>query len=171
MHNGGIGEFQAVKRQLLRMLSNSSYGWMQGTTDSETIFALFVDIYSGLQGAALVEKMATALLTTVETIESLHKSVGLTSRCDLNLAVTDGHSAVVSRYSSAGMMPNSLYIHTGHSYSCNGGDVNLISCEQQAVLVAFEPLTQDSSWYSVEANHIAVINESLQVDIRPVSIH
>lgn len=58
MHNGGIGEFQAVKRQLLRMLSNSSYDWMQGTTDSETIFALFVDNYSALQGEASVEKLA-----------------------------------------------------------------------------------------------------------------
>ena len=171
MHNGGIGEFQAVKRQLLRMLSNSSYDWMQGTTDSETIFALFVDIYSALQGDASVEKLATALLTTIETIESLHKSVGRTSRCDLNMVVTDGRSAVVSRYSSETMTPNSLYVHTGHRYSCNDGDAKLTSCEQQTVLVASEPLTQDSSWYSVEPNHIVVIGKSLEVDIRPVSIN
>ncbi|TDI79582.1 MAG: class II glutamine amidotransferase, partial [Betaproteobacteria bacterium] len=107
MHNGSIRESQTVKRQLWRELSDSSYAWMQGTTDSETIFALFVDIYSAHKGESSTEKMATAVLTTIESIESLLKSAGHTAGCDLNLAVSDGRSAVVSRYSTKGATPNS----------------------------------------------------------------
>ena len=104
MHNGEIREFQTVKRQLWRELSDSSYAWMQGTTDSETIFALFVDIYSAHKGESSTEKMATAVLTTIESIESLLKSAGHTAGCDLNLVVSDGRSAVVSRYSTEGIL-------------------------------------------------------------------
>jgi len=171
MHNGGIGQYQTVKRQLRGMLSDSSYDWVQGTTDSETIFALFVDHYSALSGQDSADKMATALLTTIESIESLRKSAGLTAGCNLNLAVTDGRSAVVSRYSTAGIMPNSLHIHTGYRYSCDAGNAKLAPCEEPTVLVASEPLTSDASWDSIEPNHLVVVNDSLEVDIRSVIIH
>jgi len=170
MHNGSIGEFRAIKRQLRGMLSDASYAWVQGTTDSETIFALFVDIYSALPGEASADKMATALLSVLKTIESLKKSAGLSTGCSLNLAVTDGQSAVVSRYSTAGTTPNSLHIHTGHRYSCDAGQVKLEPCREPTVLVASEALTPDESWQTIEPNHIVVVNASLEVDIRPVEI-
>ncbi len=171
MHNGRIGGFQTVKRQLHGMLTDSSYAWVQGTTDSETIFALFVDSYCALEGEAPAEKMATALVATIKSVEVLCQSAGHTAGCDLNLAVTDGRSAVVSRYSTDGSTPNSLYVHTGHRYSCDGGDAKLSPSADPTVLVASEPLTLDASWHSVDANHIVVINESLEVDIRPLDIH
>ncbi len=172
MHNGSIREFQTVKRQLRHELSDSSYAWLQGTTDSETIFALFADIYSALKGESSTEKMATAVLATIESIEVLLKSAGHTAGCDLNLVVSDGRSAVVSRYSTEGTMtPNSLYVHTGHRYSCEAGNTKLLPCEEPTVLVASEPLTPDASWHLIEPNHIVVVNELLQVDIRPVGIH
>ena len=171
MHNGSIREFQTVKRQLRRELSDSSYAWLQGTTDSETIFALFADIYSALKGESSTEKMATAVLATIESIEVLLKSAGHTAGCDLNLAVSDGRSAVVSRYSTKGATPNSLYVNTGHRYTCEAGSTKLFPCEEPTVLVASEPLTPDASWHLVETNHIVVVNELLEVDIRPVGIH
>ena len=171
MHNGSIREFQTVKRQLRHELSDSSYAWLQGTTDSETIFALFADIYSALKGESSTEKMATAVLATIESIEVLLKSAGHTAGCDLNLAVSDGRSAVVSRYSTKGATPNSLYVNTGHRYTCEAGSTKLFPCEEPTVLVASEPLTPDASWHLVETNHIVVVNELLEVDIRPVGIH
>jgi len=170
MHNGGIGEFKTVKRKLRRMLSDESYEQLQGTTDSETIFALFTDRYSALPGEASAEKMATALLTTIESVEWLRGSAEHAGACSLNLAVTDGRSAVISRYSTEGTTPNSLHVHTGHRYTCSAGDAKLAPCEEPTVLVASEPLTPDKSWYTVEPNHIVVVNESLEVDIRPAGI-
>jgi len=116
-------------------------------------------------------KMATALLRVIETIESLRKSAGLSTGCNLNLAVTDGHSAVVSRYSTAGTTPNSLHIHTGHRYSCDACRVKLEPCREPTVLVASEALTSDESWHFIEPDHIVVVDESLNVEVRPVHIH
>ncbi len=171
MHNGEIRAFQTVKRQLRRSLSDASYAWMQGSTDSETIFALFADIYSSLKGESSAEKMATAVLATIDSIESLLQSAGHTAGCDLNLVVSDGRSAIVSRYSTEGTTPNSLYVHTGHRYSCEAGNTKLLPCEEPTVLVASEPLTPDASWHLIEPNHIVVVNELLGTDIRPVNIH
>jgi len=171
MHNGGIGEFRAVKRQLSQMLSDASYNWIQGTTDSEHIFAWFTDELSTAVGENPTEKVANALLTTISKVEQLRRSLRIEAPCDLNLVVTDGRSAVVSRYSSGGAKPNSLHIHTGHRYSCDAGDAKLTPCEMPTVLVASEALTKDTSWRSVEPNHLVVIDESLEVDIRPIMIH
>jgi len=176
MHNGAIGDFKTVKRQLRNSLSDSRYNWIQGTTDSETIFALFVDHYSALKGKDCAEKLATALLETIASIESLQKqSTKLIktndddiSSNDLNLVVTDGKSAVVSRYSTPGTMPNSLYVHTGHRYRCDNGEATLTPCEEPTVLVSSEPLTRDGNWQCVEPNHLVIVNESLEVEIQPI---
>lgn len=171
MHNGGIGNFSRVKRKMSRMLSDSSYDWIKGTTDSEYIFALFADEFSTASGDAPIDRAANAMISTISTVEDLRKSAGIDAPCDLNLAVTGGRSAVVSRYSSKGKVPNSLHIHTGHRYSCDAGAARLTPCESATVLVASEALTQDSSWQTVEPNHLLVIDESLDVDIRPIKIH
>ena len=183
MHNGGIADFKKVKRQLHTHLSDASYDWIQGSTDSETIFAIFADHYAALQGDSSTERLVTALLETISSIESIRGSfLGNSSNSaetdgiklmgnDLNLAVTDGKSAVVSRYSTLGRKPNSLHIHTGHRYTCDAGEVTLTPCEEPTVLISSEPLTQDGNWQSVAPNHLVIANESLEVDIQPISFH
>ena len=42
MHNGGITNFNQVKRHLRRLLDDDLYRWIQGETDSEHLFALFL---------------------------------------------------------------------------------------------------------------------------------
>jgi len=169
MHNGAIGDYRMSKRCFYNILSDSAFAAMQGTTDSEMIFAMFLDIYLSLDGPASVEKMATALAETIDSVESTHQSAGGSAECNLNLVVTDGREAVVSRYSSDGITSNSLHIHTGHRYRCDGGNAKLERCEDPTVLVASEPLTRDNSWESVPANHMVLIDDSLDVDIRQLS--
>ena len=45
------------------------------------------------------------------------------------------------------------------------GDSVRLRCEEEATL------NKESSWYSVDQNHIVVISESMEIDIRSVSIH
>lgn len=169
MHNGAIGDYRVSKRNFYNLLTDSSFDAMQGTTDSEMIFSLFIDQYYSKDHEATADKMAIAMAATIEIVESTHKSSGCATESNLNLVVTDGRQAVVTRYSSDGSAPNSLHIHTGHRYSCDGGNARLDRCEDPTVLVASEPLTQDDSWQSVPPNHMVVIDDSLEVDIRKLS--
>jgi glutamine amidotransferase len=42
MHNGGIAEFEKIKRKLQNSLSEELFLFVEGNTDSEWAFALFL---------------------------------------------------------------------------------------------------------------------------------
>ena len=46
MHNGGVENFSAIKRQIREPLNDEFYNWIKGQTDSEHIFALLFIIFS-----------------------------------------------------------------------------------------------------------------------------
>lgn len=43
MHNGGISNFKQIKRKLLNHIKDEYLNYLQGSTDSECAFALFLD--------------------------------------------------------------------------------------------------------------------------------
>ncbi len=45
MHNGELDGFADMRRKILSRLSDQSFRWIKGSTDSEHIFALFIDNY------------------------------------------------------------------------------------------------------------------------------
>ena len=55
MHNGDLGGFTQLRRSLLGQLSDEAFGLIRGSTDSEHIFALYIDHYRATpgEGAAL----------------------------------------------------------------------------------------------------------------------
>ena len=90
----------------------------------------------------------------------------------LNLAVTDGKCAVVSRYISREPdKANSLYVHSGSRYECEGGICRMTPALDEgnlAVIVASEPLSDDPGWQPIAPNHFTVIHEDLHVEQRPI---
>ena len=58
MHNGHVGGFRALRRRLLERLSDEAFSLIGGSTDSEHVFALFVDHYRGLDVFDPAERMA-----------------------------------------------------------------------------------------------------------------
>jgi glutamine amidotransferase len=133
MHNGGIGCFKQIKRRLALSLNEQWFTLVQGSTDSEWAFALFLDCLDkaghspdsdpgkGGFGHTVLRK---AILKTIERINALIKEVvgekgGETedSRSLLNFAVTDGESVVCTRYvSSKTDEAASLFFSSGTSW-------------------------------------------------------
>lgn len=176
MHNGRIEDFEHIERELRHRLSDGVYHWIRGTTDSEHLFARFADHYMRLEQEAgdddeepSVERSARALIATIAEIESLCAEAGRGGEIDLNLVVANGRSAVISRYSSAGRQPNTLYVHTGYRYDCEDGEPVLEPSERPAVLVASEPLTRDDSWRCIDPNCLLLVGEDLRVEERPIA--
>ena len=163
MHNGGIGCWQKMKRRLAGSLNDRWFMGVQGSTDSEWAFALFLDTLEKLGydpscdpgekgfGHTVLRK---ALLKTIAIIN------GLTSSCSpngettdainlLNFAVTDGHHVVCSRYvNSKTDEAASLFFSSGTSWKApskesDKGEYTMERRDKGAdiVLVASEPLT------------------------------
>jgi len=50
MHNGTVPYFTSLKKRMLHSISESAYDLIQGTTDSEMIFALFITFFERFAG-------------------------------------------------------------------------------------------------------------------------
>ena len=163
MHNGNVGAWKYVKRRLADSLADQWFLGVQGGTDSEWAFALFLDCMekaghdpnsspgAGGFGHVVLRK---AMLQTIKSInafiadiaESKKTDKDLDTRSLLNFAVTDGHSVVCTRYvSSTTDEAASLYFSSGTDWKQEGpkGNYKMERRDKGAdiVLVASEPLT------------------------------
>ncbi|MEB3292515.1 MAG: ergothioneine biosynthesis protein EgtC [Synechococcales bacterium] len=93
VHNGYVEQFRkTLYRPLRNRLSDFAYQTVQGITDSEHLFALFLDALS-VKGDLLA-----ALHQTIE--ELAHLSTACKTDFSANFIVSDGQQMVASRYAS-----------------------------------------------------------------------
>jgi glutamine amidotransferase len=165
MHNGSVAGFPRLKRQLCNRLSEESYSWIHGTTDSEHVFALFRDHIQGVVNDDPAQRMADALRLTLHEIVDLAAGYG---KSHLNFAVTDGSSGVVSRYSTGDSEPPSLYFRGGTRFVCEDNLCRMLGPgdHSSAIVVASEPLTDESEWQAVPPDHLLVISSDHCIDIQ-----
>ncbi|KAH9904826.1 N-terminal nucleophile aminohydrolase [Xylariomycetidae sp. FL2044] len=182
MHNGGLGGWKHIKRRLGERLHDRWYLNVQGGTDSEWAFALFLDRLERLGvdpssqppngfGPSLLRK---AMLQTIEVInelttaipESVVQSENVDTRSLLNFAVSDGNTIICTRYvSSKNDEAASLYFSSGTHWERksppNDGDFQMVRRDTGAdiVLVASEPLTfERENWVNVPTNSMLTIH-------------
>jgi predicted glutamine amidotransferase len=174
MHNGRVEGFQAYRRALLSGLSDEAFGLISGSTDSEHLFALFVDcLEDGGSRPETLDGLQTALLETIGRIEQLRKAAGVELPSRLNMAVTDGVSAVVSRFISTNdERADSLYFCSGSHYVCQDGVCRMEELDngRGAVIVASEPLSEDRIWTRVEPNTMVGVHQDLRVETASIKL-
>ena len=188
MHNGNIGSWKYVKRPLADSLADKWYLSVKGGTDSEWAFALFlhtleelgVDPSSKPADGFGQKLLRRAMKLTIAKINAFVKAVPvehnvahIETRSLLNLAVTDGHTVLVTRYvSSKTDAAASLYYSSGTDW-VEGKTKGHFKMERRdkasdVVLVASEPLTfERHNWLAVPTNTIVTICNQT-VFVRPV---
>lgn len=179
MHNGGILAFDKIKRKLINHIEDKFFLFIQGSTDSECMCALFLDTlykmgYDPEDTNTLFSHkvLRMALLTTIELIKNWQTAV--TSEPSLlNLAVTDGHSVVVSRYvTSKTDEAASLHFSTGSrffEYEPGLFKMERLNRSQDVIFVASEPLTfERGDWICVPTNTVISITENNTVLMHPI---
>ena len=164
-HNGDIGGFEKVRRPLVNLLSDDAYDSIKGSTDSEHLFALILDQLNKQSNKNSIESMANAMHDAVEIVKSLMLEHAPGHHCYLNMVLTNGQEAVVSRYTSdQDDKASSLYVNQGRRYVCEDGVCTMLSdSDDNAVIVSSEPLSDDDSWQEVPVNHMLLINKNLTV--------
>ena len=73
VHNGGIDDFRHIKRDLVRLLNDKFFLWITGQTDSEYIFAFFLQMLIERYGEELPkpEQVAACFQHTFDMMEVL----------------------------------------------------------------------------------------------------
>lgn len=163
MHNGYVGGFAKLRRRLLEPLSDSAFGLVRGSTDTEHLFAVFVDqlLRDGdAAGADPALRLAERLAATLRQLLAAAAAAGVREPHYLNIAVSNGQQAVVSRFTTdAASDGDSLYLLRGQLYQTTAEEFGERGAEERdsAVLVSSERLTAAPGWTLVPRNHLVVI--------------
>lgn len=166
MHNGDVGGFRGVRRHLLETVSDEAFGNVYGSTDSEHIFALVVDELQRLAIGDPATRLATALHRAIERVVKLAEEYGGGEEGFLNLVLTDGRVAAVSRFAyNTDEEPESLYMYRGHYPLEDHGSG---PAAYSALVVASERLSGDERWKAIPANHIAILEPGCDFKLIPI---
>lgn len=172
MHNGYLAGFARLRRRLLGRLSDEAFQAVLGTTDSEHLFALFLDRHREQREGDATERLAGALAATVREAVALAREGGVEQPSFLNLAVTDGRRLAVTRYTDGDAgEARTLHVQSGYRYACAEGAFRAVEAApgEGAVLVTSEPLTDGGPpWPRVPPLQMVLVNEERQVEIRPL---
>src|SRR5688500_8959737 len=100
MHNGMVQGFRQIRRPLLRELSEEAYDAVQGSTDSEHMFGLFLNKLEDPSGPVTTDEMVQAMFGMFEDFNRLILEHNVRSHSYLNLCVSNGRSIVATRYTT-----------------------------------------------------------------------
>lgn len=174
MHNGTIEGFGQIRRRLRESLTDQLYNAIQGTTDSEHAFAVFLNLIGDLDRERSATELGQALIATVTQLERWTAETESNEPSYYNFAVTDGRRIAAVRYvSDQTVEPASLYFAAGRNYRCVQGVCELTECNksERSIVIASERLTEDNNhWSRVAPNHLLTIDENLEVKVQLMEI-
>jgi predicted glutamine amidotransferase len=143
MHNGQIGNFDKVRREIDCMISDDYYHHRHGTTDSETFFCLLLT--NGLE-----DDVETAFRRSIEQVEEVMAQEGATRAFRLTAAATDGETVYAVRYASDDKAPT-LFV-----------GLDAPEMDDCAVMVLSEPLDScPDHWQAVDASQFVTVRRGV----------
>jgi predicted glutamine amidotransferase len=172
-HNGGVENFNLIKRKLREPLSDELYNWIKGQTDSEHIFAYFINYLQNNHQKVTSDSVADSLENTYRFLTSIMLEVGIKEAAFLNMVVTDGEFMVGTRYvSDTNEEALTLYHSEGNRYVVEDGVTRLEAPEDDdhAVLIVSEKLTDGKEWTLIPKNYLVMVEANQNVRIRPIKV-
>ncbi len=172
MHNGDVGDFAHLRRPLLESLSDPAFDTIAGTTDSEHVFGLVVDELAKAKGKG-ADRLSAALQRAIARVQALSEKYGSGKPSYLNMALSDGEFAVACRFTNhEGYDGESLFVHTGRLYVCDGNVCRMLAPERGhgCVLVSSEPLSDDQGWNMMPRNSLVRVGERGDAEVAPLSL-
>ncbi len=172
MHNGGVENFSRIKRRVREPLSDELYNWIKGQTDSEHLFAFLLNhLFSNGHALVTPETVMDAFEKTFTDLKKMMEEQEIREPAYLNMMVTNGKFFVGTRYiTDPSLEPLTLYHSEGGRYVVEDGISYMVAPkdDDQAVLVVSEKLTEESHWTPIPPNHFVVVENSLNVRVRPI---
>ena len=172
MHNGGVENFGNIKRKIRSPLSDELYNWIKGQTDSEHIFAYLLHQLKSSSNGITTDAITKAFEKTYSDLKQMMKDNGVTEAAYLNMCVTNGSFLVATRYcTDPKEEPLTLYHSEGGRYVVDDGVSKMVAPkdDDESVLIVSERLTDDSNWTLIPANHFVIVDNSLNVRIKPIN--
>jgi predicted glutamine amidotransferase len=161
MHNGFIGDFQEVKRDLVLAVDPSLYPSIEGSSDTEVLFHLALTF-------GLEDDPPAAVEAAVGLIEEVGEKHGVEHPIQMTVATTNGKSVWAFRYSSQRDSRSLFYstdVPTLRALHPEVEVLNLVSEESR--LIVSEPVRElAGAWNEVPESSYGVVQEG-QDELKP----
>ncbi len=157
-HNGHLRDFRRMRYELVRHIRPEFAQRIEGTTDSEWIYALMLSQLDDPFGVPELDELVDAVIRALRVLRAVRADAGIEVSSPVNLFVTTGEALVVTRFSfDYGWYPPedimletdlpyvSLWYTVGGAYVGEGGETGMAGEDTRSLLVASEPLTLDTS--------------------------
>ncbi len=172
-HGGRVGGFGRVRRVLLEALSDEAFSMIAGSTDTELIFGLFLDILWARKEVNAHRRMAGALNEVawrlVATLQGRAPGEGLR----FNVVVADGDHLVACRFAwNEDRLPDPLHYLNQPLYDLTHPPPPARRARERSVVTTLssECLTPDQDWVTVPPGQMILVDrdvEPLHFDMRP----
>jgi glutamine amidotransferase len=174
MHNGIIEGFWQIKRRLRGSLPDPLYNAIEGTTDSEHAFAVFLHLLGDTERRWSAQELGQTLVHTIAQLERWTAEAGFSASSYYNFAVTDGQSVAAVRYvSDPNLEPASLYYSAGGKYQITDEICHFVECHasENAIVIASERLNEKrGDWIRVAPNHVLTVSLEGAVNVELMDI-
>jgi glutamine amidotransferase len=163
-HNGHLRQFATMRYSLIEHVRPELAEYIEGTTDSEWIYALILSHLDDPWGMPDARHLAEATAAALRILRMVREAHSINTSSPVNLCVSTGHAVVATRFSfDYGWYPPedeylevdlpfvSLWYAIGGEYVENGTGWEMTAAEvPRSLIIASEPLTTDhSSWLEV----------------------
>lgn len=173
-HNGHLREFARMRYDLVGHVHPTFVKYIEGTTDSEWIYALLLSQLDDPFGAPGADEIADAAVAALRIIRDIRQKHEIATSSPVNLFISTGTSLVATRFSfDYGWYPEgdamletdlpyvSLWYTLGEEYRQRDGEWQMgASDKPESLLIASEPLTTDTSRW-LEAPEYSILTASL----------
>ncbi len=157
-HNGCLPRFRRLKRQLMFDVDPPLFPYLQGSTDSETLFYLALTF-------GLEDDPATALAKTIGHVERTKEAAGIGEPIYFSACATDGQRLWAVRYSSNHQSPT-LY-HSRHANALHDLDGSYSPLPSGAVIVLSEPLDEMTDHWDEVPESMLLAVDGAETTLRP----
>ncbi|MBK8582582.1 MAG: class II glutamine amidotransferase [Flavobacteriales bacterium] len=172
MHNGGVENFSRMKRDLSNLLSEEMFLWIKGQTDSEHLFALFLDHLRKAGEKPTTDQVADAFEAMITDLKKLMAAHAINEPAYLNMVYTDGRIAVGLRYVTDRSAALTMYYSEGKKYICTDNVCHMVrgvDKKEHAAMIVSEKLTDIADdFIEVPAQHFVFVGADLAVKLRAV---
>ena len=163
-HNGHLRQFARMRYSLVEHVRPELAQRVEGTTDSEWIYALILSQLDDPYGTPETRELADATARALRILRAVRAAHSIDTSSPVNLFLSAGQALVATRFSfDYGWYPAedemletdlpfvSLWYALGGQYDERDGDWQMTAADEpRSVIIASEPLTTDqSSWLEV----------------------
>jgi glutamine amidotransferase len=163
-HNGHLRQFERMRYSLVEHVRIDLAQHIEGTTDSEWIYALVLSQLDDPFAVPETRELADATAGALRILRKVRAAHGIDTSSPVNLFLSTGRAVVATRFSfDYGWYPPedemletdlpfvSLWYATGGEYAQRDGTWQMTAADPpRSIIIASEPLTIDySSWLEV----------------------